>query len=292
MELAARQHGVVTVEQAVGLGLSRSTFQRLAQREGWRRIHRGVYLLPGVERTVLQDCQAALLAAGPDSVLCRRTAGSLHGLLPVPPVVELFLPDTERAPVLRGVRVARTRTLLPSDLTVVQGLTVTHAARTAVDLAAVIEPPDLRAYLIGGRQRRLVNLEWVERRAREIGRVRGVGVVKRLAWELHPEHCDSVLEAICRELIRQAGLAVPHAAPYAVRVGGGRVLHIDIAWPEHRVGVEVDGLSYHAGHREMDRDHRRSNALVLAGWRILHVGWHRLERDPEGFLAELRALLS
>ena len=72
----------------------------------------------------------------------------------------------------------------------------------------------------------------------------------------------------------------------------GRMIHIDIGWPEAKIGIEVDGFAYHASRRDLDRDHRRANALALAGWIILRVGWDRLERDPAAFADEVRDLLA
>lgn len=290
MLLGTQQHGVVSLEQALASGVSRSTLQRLAAREGWRRLQRGVYLLPGADRGLRQECQGALLAAGEHAVLCRRTAAHLYGLLPPPAVVELFLPLAERAPGLTGVRVCRTRTLNTADLAFMDGLRATTPTRTVIDLAAVLEPPELRAVLISARQRRLVDLDRLGRRSEQIGPVRGIGVVRRLLRELHPEWCDSILEERVRDLVRQAGLPPPHPKPFPVETPGRR-LHVDIAWPSRRVGIEVDGFAYHSSHAAMERDHRRANALLLAGWRILHVGWQRVESDADTFVAELRAAI-
>jgi len=291
LELAASQGGVISVDQAIQAGLARSTMRGIVRRQGWRRLHRGVYLLPGAEWGFRQECQAALLAAGPKSVLCRRTVAHIFGLLPKPPFIEVFLPLSERAPALAPVRVCRTGTLRPADLAEMDGLRVTTPTRTVIDLAAVLQPPELRAVLIEAQQKRLITLDRVDRRIDGLGPVRGIGVVRRLVWELHPERCDSILEHRVRALIRGAGLPTPAPQPWPVPAGG-RSLRIDIAWPAKRLGLEVDGLAYHSGHADLDRDHRRGNALVLAGWRILRVGWHRVEIDAEGFLADLRAGLA
>jgi len=65
-ELARRQHGVVARRQLLALGLSSSAIgERLANGRP-HRVHRGVY--------------AAVLAAGPDAVLARRSALEIHGV--------------------------------------------------------------------------------------------------------------------------------------------------------------------------------------------------------------------
>lgn len=289
-EIADAQHGVISIDQAERLGIARSSVHDVVHREGWTKLHRGIYLIRGTPRGFRQEAQAALLALGPTAVLCRRTAAHLFGLVAEPEVVEVFIPQEERTRGLRGVRVYRTRTLRLDDLATVDGLRTTAPGRTMIDLAAVLEPPTLRAVLIEARQRRLVDLDRLDRRVAEMGPVRGIGVIRRLIWELHPEQADSILEARARGVIRSAGLPPPAPAPVRVRAGG-RTLHVDIGWPAKRVGVEVDGFGYHSSRADLERDHRRANALALAGWTILHVGWERLESDTAGFVTELRAAL-
>ncbi|MPZ86728.1 MAG: hypothetical protein GEU81_01410 [Nitriliruptorales bacterium] len=80
---ASRQQGLVTLHQAVALGLPARTVQDHARRLGWTRIHRGVYALPGSLPTFDQQVMAALLACGPRSAashprlrLTRESVGS------------------------------------------------------------------------------------------------------------------------------------------------------------------------------------------------------------------------
>ena len=68
-------------------------------------------------------------------------------------------------------------------------------------------------------------------------------------------------------------------------------MELDIAWPARRIGIEVDGFGSHADRRAMDVDHRKQNAVVLRGWRLLRVGWDRIATDADGFIDEVAALL-
>jgi hypothetical protein len=290
-DIAGAQHGVVARRQAEALGIPASTLSDQFVVYGWRRVHPGVFALPGAPATFRLRVSAALLAAGSAAIACRRTAAHLLGCWPQPDIVELFVPLQQRARSLNGVRCARTGSLRPSDRSEIAGLRITTAPRTLIDLAAVLEPPALRAVLIDSRQRRLLTYERVLAALDGLGPLRGKGVVRRLLWELDAERCDSVLEAIVRALLRRAGIPDPNAGPFAVRAGA-RTLHLDIAWPEQRVGIEVDGFAYHSSRAQFDRDGRRQNLMVLAGWRVLRVSWDRVEQDPEGFVREVRQLLA
>ena len=85
-----------------------------------------------------------------------------------------------------------------------------------------------------------------------------------------------------------AGLvAVPQ---YTVREPDGRfVARVDLAFPEQRVAIEYDG-AWHGAPGQLARDRRRLNALVAAGWTVLHVTAADLN-EPEALLPRVRALL-
>lgn len=291
VDLAHTQHGVVSRAQAAALGVAASTLSDQLLRHRWRRIHPGVFALPGSPQTFRQLVAAALVAAGPAAIACRRTAAHLLGCWPEPEFVELFVPLKQRPPRLRGVRVARTGSLRPRDRSKRDDLRLTTAPRTMIDLAAVVQPSVLRAVLIDARQRRLITYPRVAESLKGLGPLRGIGELRRLLWELDPERCDSVLEALVRELLRRHGIREPHPGPFPVQAGS-RTLHVDIAWPGRRVAIEVDGFAYHSKRSELDRDARRHNLLVLAGWRVLRVSWDRVEDDPDGFVREVQQLLA
>lgn len=288
-ELAGRQHGVVSRNQLIAIGVSEATSSRLLAR-GWVRLHPGVYRAPATAATFAQRVQAAQLALGAPSVATAATAAHLYRLRPPPETLTLLVDEDERAKPPAGVRLRRTRTLVPSDITDVSGLQVATACRMILDFAAFAPPPEVRALIIDARQRRLVELEMIERRLGSLGPVPGRGVARRLVWELSPVRCDSVLEDLTRRQLRDAGVPPPHPEPVPVHTGG-RTFHVDIGWPEAKVGIEVDGFAYHSSRSDLERDHRRANALALAGWIILRVGWERLERDPAAFTDEVGRLL-
>lgn len=291
-ELARRQHGIVARRQLIELGIAGASIGPHAERAGWRRVHRGVYALPGATMTFEQQVMAAVLAAGEEALASHLTAAFLHGFLPVrPPVVDVLLPFSCKARHVDGVHVTRSRTLRAADRCLVGGVPATTPARTVIDAATVLEPLDIRALLIDGRQQRKLDLGRVARRVAEVGPVRHSGQLRRLLDELDQARVDSLLEAEVRRLLRRAGLPPPSRGPYRVRLRD-RTVELDIAWPGLKVAVEVDGFGYHAARRAMDNDHRKQNALLVEGWRILRVTWDRIARDPEGFVAEVSALLT
>jgi very-short-patch-repair endonuclease len=79
-------------------------------------------------------------------------------------------------------------------------------------------------------------------------------------------------ERVLAEQLRQAGLPEP-ALEY--RWAPPRRWRLDLAWPELRLYVEIDGGAWSYGRHNRAggflADLEKRNALALAGWRGLHV---------------------
>jgi very-short-patch-repair endonuclease len=90
-------------------------------------------------------------------------------------------------------------------------------------------------------------------------------------------------------MLRLAGL---HPQPqYPIRDPAGRfIARVDLAFPGPRVAIEYDG-AWHGDKGQLPRDRRRLNALVQAGWRVLHLTAADL-RDPVAVVAAVRRLLA
>src|SRR5687768_1064388 len=135
--LAGRQFGLVHRDQALGLGMTRGAIShRLGL--GWESLHRGVYLLPGFERSWEQGVLAACMRGGPSCVTSHSTAAALHRLdgCPRSEPIHLYAPTGWRAP---GVQVHRTRSLPGCDVTAVGPIPITECSRTLLDLGAVAD---------------------------------------------------------------------------------------------------------------------------------------------------------
>ena len=134
--LARAQHGVVGLRQLLALGLSRSCGrlsapERAAASGDARRARR---------RARPAHDQGALHGGGP-LVRCRVAAQPPLGRVPQGPAGRKLRPCRCELPRQRraraGVRVHRTRTLAPRDVTVHDGIPITSVARTLLDLADV-----------------------------------------------------------------------------------------------------------------------------------------------------------
>jgi len=99
---------------------------------------------------------------------------------------------------------------------------------------------------------------------------------------------DSTAERRLRNLLQRHGLA-PAAGVYPI-IENGRLLGMaDIAFPEQRLIIEMDGFAYHATPAQLRADHQRQNRLEAAGWTVLRVSVATLGQ-PEELFAQIHAI--
>jgi very-short-patch-repair endonuclease len=78
---------------------------------------------------------------------------------------------------------------------------------------------------------------------------------------------DSDLEMRFVRAIVAAGLPEPELQHRVVV--GSRRCRIDIAYPDLRIAMEIDGWEHHRSRTAFDEDRARANDLVVAGWQVL-----------------------
>lgn len=114
----------------------------------------------------------------------------------------------------------------------------------------------------------------------------------RTALELVHDGSNSPMETVLCALLtfprRLGGFGLgPVSLNYRVSTGTGFRL-IDVAFPEHKVGLEYKGREFHSIER-VGRDDRRQNEIVGSGWTILNVWYEDLVEDHlfERLMADL-----
>ncbi len=290
-DLARRQANVVTVAQAIALGIDPGTLRRRASREGWPRPFPKVAVLPGTLLDGATLAVAAALSVGPDSVITGRTALAIHGVADRwPHRVEIAIPAERVRAARDGVRLRRTRTLQPADVGLHRGVRLATVPRAFLDACPLTSRDVLRAWLIDGRQRRRLQVPEVAARVISEPHAPGRRRLLQACVDVDASGADSVFVHHVEELLSRAGIAFdtpPRTVPTP-----HRELHPDITLAGYRIAIEVDGFGSHASRTSLERDQRKHNAYVLAGWIVLRIGWDRFTRDPHGFVAEVRAAMA
>ena len=72
---------------------------------------------------------------------------------------------------------------------------------------------------------------------------------------------------------------------YTLLIAGQEASVPDLAFPDLRLAIEIDGWAWHHNPERFQEDRRRQNALVAAGWTVLRFTWADLVERPEQVLA-------
>jgi hypothetical protein len=260
------------------------------------RVTRGVWR-PRETVDDLAGRAAALLAAAPDgTVVGGIAAAQLHGLW-LPDVtdsrIEMLLRCEAAVPEahshskrseLRG----RRRQVMPDEVELVDGMPVTTAARTWVDLGERLALPDLVAagdsVLRGGTSRDELHVV--------IGRARHRrGIVRvRAALPLLNARSRSRPESHLRYALVGAGLPEPGVNEPIYSYDGEWLSEPDLSYDDVRLALEYNG-AVHATTKRMRRDITREvDVGARGGWRTVTFGPAEVFGRPEQVAVYVREL--
>lgn len=276
-QLGAGQLGLVTRAQAIACGLSDAQIALRRERGQILRVFAGVYEVTGTPRTAERRAFAACLACGPAAAISHRSAAHLWGLIEqLPRLPEVTVPAARRVRA-RGVRVYRTRHRRRRDVVRRGVVPLTSPARTLLDLAAVLGAEELELALDEALRRDLTDPAAVLAQLRP--RLKGAGALHSLVQDRVGRGVpESVLERRAIALIRRYRLPEP-VRQLEVTMRGRRV-RLDLAYPEQRVAIELDGRAPHWGRDPWQSDHDRDNVVELSGWRLLRFTWWDVTERP------------
>jgi very-short-patch-repair endonuclease len=292
--LAARQHSIFLGTQAVRAGVTRRMLRVRVARGQLTLVGPDTYLVAGAPMTWEAKVQSLLIAAGDDALVSHRAAAALWG-------IEGFTKGTPEITVPRGKRLRRAdaRVHESTDLGLAGvrrrgGLRVTDPARTMLDLARRTGDRALHRAIESARRQGLTS--WSELIATLAKHARsgrpGITRLRRvIAANAHREEItDSDFELLVIVLLVDAGLREPLLHHRILDVGGRFVAEVDLAYPEVKLAIELDGKDHLRGD-VFESDRPRQNRLVLEGWTVLRFTWQAFVNDPEGLVAEVRAAL-
>lgn len=63
---------------------------------------------------------------------------------------------------------------------------------------------------------------------------------------------------------------------------------VDVAFPDAKVAIEVDGWAFHSDSETFVKDRQRQNAIALLGWQVLRFTWLDLAEYPDRVIAEIK----
>lgn len=249
----------------------------------------GILCAPRATEDFHRAVQAGWLWAGQDSVLVGRAAARLT-FWPEAQVetYEFAIPRDHQAQHDRWILIHRK---IPSELIWHRGrLQVASPALTAIDLAAGSDGGDVIDRALRSRTATIDQL--------------------RKALELTPRRQGNRARA---ELVRDSGDSpwseserALHRLLRANGIRGWKTNHwvdlpnllpqtgafVDVLFKSKRVAIEVDGYEFHSDHEAFEKDRRRRNELVLAGFLVLNFTWRQITEDPTWVIGCIRRALA
>lgn len=282
MDRAARTGGVVTTSDLRTCGFSEPAITAALRRGLLTRWGRGVYIVGPLTDEVTEARAAA--AAVPHGTLGFDVAAQLakFGPIAVPPL-SVIVPPGRRAG-RAGAKVHRIE-LTRRDVQRFEGLRCTTPAVTLVHLARTLAPLPYERAVQEAFAKRLTDARRLQEALDRHRGGRGTARLKRML-ELGVDDLRSRAERALRHWVRQAGLPLPI---FNAEVGPWR---IDALWQHERLAVEINGHAAHSSPWAHDRDHRKEQYLISAGYATRRFTALQAIDEPALVIAGIAAALA
>lgn len=271
IDLAKKQGGTISRQQALALGVATDTISRLVADGRWDKLQRGVYSIftgtPDREAMLW----AALRRAGPGAVLSHQTAAELDGLTDnISPAIHVTIPVERRARRIPGVvvhRSVRVREAVHPTLSPPR----TRIEETVLDLIDQASSyDDALALACAACQRRLTKADRLAAFMARRPKLRWRSALLPALADIRDGAHTLLEHRYLNGVERRHGL--PKASRQARFYRGSRRGYRDNLYEDYQVCVELDGRSAHPDDRRWD-DIRRDNAAAADGMVTLRYGW-------------------
>ncbi|MEO6122113.1 MAG: type IV toxin-antitoxin system AbiEi family antitoxin domain-containing protein [Ilumatobacteraceae bacterium] len=275
-EFAASRYGTFNLRQAAANGLTRHDLARLERDGVVVRVRPSVWRFAGVDLTWRHELYAATLGRiAAASHLSASALAHLDGASTVPHMPEIVVPFSASAR-LPGVLVRRSRQLSRSDITIIDNIPCTTMARTACDIASLVDRSTL-IRVIDDIQRRGASMQWLIERAELLqctgrsGPTEVLDIVRRRldGYRVPDSWFERLLEG-CLASPVLTGIVRQHE----LRSESGEfVARFDLALPWARLGIEGHSRSFHLGEIAERHDEDRDLRASAEGWEVLYLGF-------------------
>lgn len=285
-----QQCDVISREQALECGMTVSALWHRVRPGGrWRTIVPGVYLSYDGAPTVAQREMAALLHAGPGSVITGASALVRHGVrVPAQDTVDVLVPASRIRRASGFVRVLRT-VRMPERTWVDGALVYAMPARAVADTArSLADIGPVRAVVAAAVQRGACTVGGL---AEELtaGPVRGSALLRQVLAEV-TEGVRSTAEGELKDLVKAESLPPPmfNAKLYDA---DAFVAMPDAWWPDAGVAVEVDSREWHLSPHDWQRTMTRHTTMSARGIIVLHFTPRQVRDEPGSVVSAIRSAL-
>ncbi|OBH78007.1 hypothetical protein A5681_07345 [Mycobacterium scrofulaceum] len=248
--------------------IARGALTRGQLSNGYTRLFRDVYVSRDADVTAALRARAGWLWTGRQGVVAGFSAAALHGSKWVEggTVVDLIHDNRHHQ---AGIRAHGDR-IEEDEITAIEGISVTSAARTALDIGCWYPITAAVAGIDALARATRIKAVDVELLAERYAGRRGI-VQAREAIALFDSGAQSPKESWLRIVLVQAGLPPPQTQIAVFDHFGEPVAYLDMGWEELKVAVEYDGEQHRNDRRQYTWDVRRLERLERLGWIVIRV---------------------
>jgi hypothetical protein len=285
------QFGVVSRAQALECGVSRGRLDHLVRPGGrWQRILPGVYVVNTGAVSVDQRAMAALLYAGPKSLLTGAAAVRRHRLQCAGlNQVDVLVPEDVRVRSAGYVRIVRTGRM-PAKCYRTQRIRFVLLPRAVADATRPMTSlDDVRAVVAEAIQKGRCDLASLVAELND-GPVAGSRFY-RVALRECIAGSRSAAEGALMTLIGRSDLPEPMYNAELSTFDGAFLGIADVWWQRAAVVAEVDSRRYHLSPADYERTVMRHNRMAAHGINVLHFLPDTVKNDPTAVIRNLRGAI-
>jgi very-short-patch-repair endonuclease len=286
-----RQYQVISRSQVLATGMpERALGYRLRAGGPWQRLLPGVYLVVTGTPTGDQRDIAALLYAGPGSVLTGAAALRLWGVrAPYTSTIDVLIPVLKQRKSQGFVRI-HASTRMPEETFAVGPRRLAPLARAVGDTARTLSKlADVRALVAAVVQQKKCTPGMLAAEL-ENGPVQGSALLRIAVGDVFAG-TRSNPEADLKDLLVRAKLPMPefNAQLFADQEFIGSP---DAWWQHAGVAGEVDSSEYHLSPEDHERTLARDRRMRKYGINVLHFTPRQIRTEPAEVIATIKAALA
>jgi hypothetical protein len=286
-----QQLDVITRRQALATGLTKHALEHRIRPGGpWRGVLPGVYMAASGAPTTLQQEMAALLYAGPGSLITGSAALRSHHIrTELTEIIDVLVPSTRQRRDTGVVRLHRT-TRMPGRIWEAGPVRYVMPARAVADaVRALTSLRDVRAVVADAVQRRRCAINDL---LTELDAGPNAGsVLFREALADVADGIGSAAEGDLRDLLARSGLPMPLFNPSLYDDAGTFIARPDAWWPAHGIAVEVDSREWHTSPEDHAKTLARGRRMARYQIVVLRFTPRQIRTQPAEVISDIKAAL-
>jgi len=289
--LLVQQLDVIARSQALAVGATDNVLRhRLRPGGPWRGLLPGVYMAATGAPTTLQQEMAALLYAGPGSVITGPAALRSHHIrTELTEFIDVLVPSTRQRRDTKLVRLHRT-SRMPARIWEAGPVRYVPASRAVADtVRALASLRDVRAVVADAGQRDKCTIETLAAELSQ-GPAKGSALFREALADV-ADGIRSAAEGDLRDLMARSGLPMPLFNPWLYDEHGNFVARPDAWWPAHGIAVEVDSREWHTSPEDHARTLTRGRRMARHQIVVLRFTPKQIRYQPAEVIKDIRAAL-